>query len=531
MAVGTLFSRGTGFLRTLIIAAAIGKVVGDGYNVANTVPNIVYELLLGGVLTSVVVPLLVSAARTDGDNGEAYAQRLLTVVVIGLGLASLVAVVLAPAIIHAYFGGNPHKLATPAQVAEHARSVQIGIVFARFFLPQIFFYGVGALLGAILNVRGSFAPPMWAPILNNAAVIFTGGAFIAVTSVGRVDAGILTSGQEYLLAIGTTVGVIAQTVALFPALRSVRFRPRLRFDLRGAGLTKAARLAGWVFVYVGANQLAYLEISRLANSSASGTYSIYSYAFLLVLLPHSVVAVSVITALLPRMSRNAGEGRASAVAADLASGVKLSAVILIPAAFASIVLGPLIGAVLFAHHALGLAAGRLVGATLAAYAISLVPFSAFQLQLRAFYALHDTRTPALVNIVLAVINVVADLIAFATFPAREQVVGLALGYSLSYFVGYAWFSVLLRRRLGTAPRAEVGQTLLRLGFAGGLAALVGYITARAVTSVMGLGFVASFMAILAGVAVGGPTYLWMAIKLRVRAVKEVGALARARWAP
>ncbi|MGH2717816.1 MAG: murein biosynthesis integral membrane protein MurJ, partial [Actinomycetota bacterium] len=441
MAVGTLFSRTTGFLRTLIIAAAIGKVVGDGYNVANTVPNIVYELLLGGVLTSVVVPLLVTAARTDGDQGEAYAQRLLTVVVIGLGLASLLALVLAPAIIHAYFGGSQHKIVTPLEIQEHQRSIQVGIVFARFFLPQIFFYGVGALLGAILNVRGSFAPPMWAPILNNIVVIVAGGAFIAVTSVARVDVGLITTSQEYLLAFGTTLGVIAQTVALFPALRSVRFRLRLRFDLRGTGLAKAARLAGWVFVYVAANQLAYLEISRLANSSLQGSYSIYSYAFLLVLLPHSVVAVSVITALLPRMSANAGEGRTTAVAADLASGIKLSAVILIPAAFASIVLGPLIGAVLFAHHTLGLAAGRLVGATLAAYAISLVPFSAFQLQLRAFYALHDTKTPALINIVLALINVAADVILFAVFPAREQVVGLALGYSVSYFVGYAWFTV------------------------------------------------------------------------------------------
>ncbi|HLI56264.1 MAG TPA: murein biosynthesis integral membrane protein MurJ, partial [Actinomycetota bacterium] len=411
MAVGTLISRATGFLRTLIIAAAIGEIVGDAYNIANTVPNIVYELLLGGVLTSVVVPLLVSAAQTDGDNGEAYAQRLLTVVVVGLGFASVLAVALAPAIIHAYFGGSRHD----------ARSIAIGIVFARFFLPQIFFYGVGALLGAILNVRGSFAPPMWAPILNNLVVIVTGALFIAVTRVSQVDAGRLTTGQEYLLAIGTTVGVIAQTVALFPALRSVHFRLRLRLDLRGAGLTKAARLAGWVFVYVGANQLAYLEISRLANSGPHGAYSVYTYAFLLVLLPHSVVAVSVITALLPRMSRSAGEGRTAAVATDLASGVTLSAVILIPAAFASIVLGPLIGAVLFAHHALGLSTGRLVGATLAAYAISLVPFSAFQLQLRAFYALHDTRTPALVNIALAVINVGADLVATAVFPAREQV--------------------------------------------------------------------------------------------------------------
>ena len=169
MALGTIASRATGFLRTLIIGVAIGTVVGDAYNAANTIPNIIYELLLGGVLTSVVVPLLVAAARKDDDAGEAYAQRLLTVVVVGLGAITLLAVALAPTIIPLYLR-NP-------------RVAPMAILFARFFLPQIFFYGIGALVGAILNVRGSFAPPMWTPVLNNVVLILTGLLFIA--EIGR----------------------------------------------------------------------------------------------------------------------------------------------------------------------------------------------------------------------------------------------------------------------------------------------------------------------------------------------------------
>src|SRR4030081_256749 len=203
MALGTLASRATGFLRTLIIGVAIGGLGGGAYHPPNTTPNIIYELLLGGVLTSVVVPLLVGAAQRDTDDGEAYAQRLLTVVVVGLGGITLLAVALAPAIIRLY-------LVNPS-VAPMAT------LFALFFLPQIFFYGVGALVGAILNVRGSFAPPMWTPVLNNLVLILTGVLFIAITQTDAVKRGALSSSQEILLAAGTTLCTRAQTPGLPPA--------------------------------------------------------------------------------------------------------------------------------------------------------------------------------------------------------------------------------------------------------------------------------------------------------------------------
>jgi putative peptidoglycan lipid II flippase len=281
-----------------------------------------------------------------------------------------------------------------------------------------------------------------------------------------------------------------------------------------------------VFVYVLANQAAFLVITRLATAPRDGSFTIYVYAFTLVLLPHSVIAVSVITALLPQMSRNAGEGRLREVGADLARGFKLSAVVLVPAALAAIVLGPLIGAILFGHRSLTVTQGRLVGATLAAYAISLVPFSAFQLQLRAFYAMQDTRTPALVNLVLAAVNIAADLALIPLLPAGDRAVALALGYSVSYLVGYGWFTVLLRRRLGSQPRERVGRTLVRLSFAGLVAAAVAYVASHAITGVLGIGLTGSVMGLAAGLAVGAPVYIGLVLRMRVPEVVEVKNLAR-----
>jgi putative peptidoglycan lipid II flippase len=517
MATGTLASRATGFVRTIVIATAIGRTVGDAYNVANTVPNIVYELLLGGVLTSVVVPLLVAGRRGAADDGEEHAQKLLTVVVVLLGGASLLAVLLAPAIIDLYVAGS----------GTDPRRGGLAVTFARFFLPQILFYGVGAMFGAILNVRGSFAAPMWVPVLNNLVVIVSGLVFIAITNPVSVDGGVLTTAETLVLAIGTTLGVAAQTVALLPALRATGFHVRLRRHLRGIGLPAAARLAGWVVVYVVANQVGYLLITRLATGiEYRGAYSVYTYAHILFLLPHSVVAVSVMTALLPQMSADAADGRLGDVASDLMTGIKLAAVVLVPAAFAAVVLGPLISVVVFAHRTIPLSTGRLIGYTLAAYAIGLLPFSAFQAQLRAFYALRETRTPALVNIALMLVNVAAAWLLVVILPSGVDVVGLAAAYSLSYVVGFGWLGALLKRRLGAPPGARLARTIVRLCVASAAAAAVTFAVAQLAVRGAGQGFGGSLLGIVAGIAVGAPVYILLALRMRIPEVRRIGELVR-----
>ncbi len=520
MALGTLASRLTGFVRTVIIATAIGLQVGDAYNIANTVPNILYDLLLGGVLASVVVPLLVQAERRGRAEGEAYAQRLVTLTLTLLTVVSVIAVLAAPWIVAAY-GLRGDKLV-------------LGTTFARFFLPQILFYGLGAVLGAILNTRGSFGPPMWTPVLNNLVVIATGGLFIAITSTSPQPDNLSTA-QTLVLAVGTTAGIVVQTLALLPFLRSVGFRLRLRWDWRGAGFRSAGVFAAWMLGYVLTNQVGYLAVANLATAAGramagsdggASAYSPYTYAFILFSLPYAVIAVSVITALFPQMSRSGAAADGAQIARDLAGGLNLSGALLVPASAALVVLGPLIGTVVFAHANIGIDGARLTGATLAGFAIGLVPFSAFQLQLRAWLALRDSRTPTLVNLATTAVNLLADVALYLLLPPRERVVGLAVGFAASYVVGVLVFARLLPSRIGTAPGQYVARTHVRLLVASIPAAVVAYLLARVVTAGLGLGPGAALVAVAAALAVGTPVFVAVALRLRVDALRDVGRVLR-----
>ena len=261
-----------------------------------------------------------------------------------------------------------------------------------------------------------------------------------------------------------------QTVALLPALRRVGFRLSLRWDWRGAGLRAAGPFAAWILGYVVTNQVGYAVIVNLATAAgrAQGPggsgYSPYTFAFILFSLPYAVVSVSVITALFPRMSRDAVEADNAAVAEATAGGLNLSAVLLVPSTVALVALGPLLATVVFAHGNVGLSGARLIGGTLAGFGVGLVPFSAFQIQLRAWLAMRDARTPFLVNATITAVNVAADVLLYLVLPPRAKVVGLAVGFSLSYAVGTLVFAALLRRRIGRSRR-DVGRTHARLAVA------------------------------------------------------------------
>lgn len=526
MAVGTIASRATGFLRTAVLAAALGTgLIGDAYNVANTAPNIVYELLLGGVLTSFVVPLIVAAAARDGDEGEAYSQRLLTLVTVGLTALSALAVLAGPWIVRAYL-----QTCSPAQ--EH-----LAIVFVRYFLPQILFYGVGATVGAVLNARGSFAAPMWTPVLNNLVVIGTGLAFLAVTQ-GSPTPGQVSSGQTLLLGLGTTAGIMLQALALLPSLRATGFRWRWRLDFAPGELSGAARLARWALVYVVANQAAYVVVVRLAtgaahcgpNGRASG-FSPYAYAFQLFQLPHAVVAVSLITALLPRMSRHATEGRLDLVRADVSTGWRTAAVLLVPASVGALVLGRDLAVLLLAHGNTTVADAHYIGTVLACFTVGLVPFSFFQLALRAFNAQQDARTPALVNIAVNVVNLVVDLALYLVLPERTRVAGLALGWAASYAVGLVVLARLLGRRTDGIDGPRVRRTVTRLLVASGPAAIVAWLGATVAHLLVGEGPVGAFVALVLGGGAGAVGYFAAARRMRVRELTALTELVRSRTRP
>jgi len=515
MAVASLVSRVTGFLRQLALVSVLGLgVVNDSYTVANTLPNIVYELLLGGVLTSVMVPLLVRAQTEDADGGEAYTRRLLTVAGAVLALATLVAMVTAPLLTRLYLGDG----AGPA-------NPQLATAFAWLLLPQIFFYGVGALLGAMLNTRGVFGPFAWAPVLNNVVVLAVLGVFVAVPGRISLDPVQLSDPKLLVLGVGTTLGIVAQALVMIPAVRRTgfRYRPMWGWDRR---LAETGGLAVWVVGYVLIGQAGYIVTTRVAAGAAPGSVAIYSNAWLLLQVPYGVLGVSLLTALMPRMSRAAAEGRTADVVADLALGTRLSAVVLLPVSALLTLFGTQLGVALFSFGAGSAGEGSTrLGATLAASAFGLLPFAVMMLQTRVFYALTDSRTPTLLQLVIVAVKVPLLLAAPYVLPPQWVVLGLAAANSLSFVVGSILGQILLHRRLGPLGTGVVLGVLVRVTVASifgaalafGAVLLIGP-TLPAVGPVAG-----SWIELMIATVIGGPAVLVAMLALRV---PEVAALQR-----
>jgi len=523
MALGTLASRVTGFLRTAVFGYALGAAtLADAYNNANTLPNVVYNLALGGILTSVVVPLLVSAAQRDADRGEAYDQRIFTLGALALAGITLVATLAAGPLVELY----------AASVHGSERSVMV--VFAYFFIPQLFFYGVSSLAGAILNARGHFAAPMWTPVVNNVVVIAVGLLFM-VTAGLNLSTATISSGQVQLLGIGTTLGIIAQTAALIPALRKVGFRWRPRFDFRKAEVAEIRRMATWMFGYIATTQMAFLVTTRVANEAAvrahhlhGSGYTDYSYAWLLFQLPYAIVGISVITALLPRMSAHAADHRYGLVSDDFSAGVRLSSVIVVPAAVVLAVLGPPLAEVLLGYGSMSFADARYLGVVFAVFSLGLAPYMMFQLLLRVFYALHDSRTPALIGVLTMAVNIAANLIALAVLPPSQVVAGLGAGFGAANLVGAVAGWWILSRRLGGLDGRRIGISLVKMH----LSAIPCVLCAAAVTVMVSAVLPAGTLAALIIVALSGSgallLYVLFAKALGVGELTDLSSTVTAR---
>jgi putative peptidoglycan lipid II flippase len=489
MAIGTVASRVTGFLRTAMLVAVLG--VGgarQAFEVSNTMPNSLYDLLLGGVLTSTLVPVLVAARAKNQD--EDYAQRLLTLVIVALATLTVLAMAAAPWLVGLY------------STTTDASQLALAVDWARFFLPQILFYGITATVSAILNTRGRFGAPVWAPVLNNVVVIATLALFALAPGPRASTAASLSVSQLWILGFGTTLGVVAMTGALLPSLRASGFRWRIRLDFRGMGLRRLSRLAAWTFVYVVATQLAYLVLTRLAT--AVNQLPLYATAYIVWQLPYAVVGFSVITALLPRMSRHAVDGRLDLMRHDLDGGLRLSAVFLIPAALGLVVLGQPVAEALFARGVTTYAQAGQIGIVLAVLAVGVLPFSIYQLQSRAFYARGDTKTPALVQVVVSTAMVLFDMAASAVLPASVRIYGLAAGLVVANCVGAAVTTKLLRRQLGSSRPPGTGRSMTdalgRMAVAGVAGAAAAAAAAAALTPLLPRGSTgAALVVVLASV--------------------------------
>jgi putative peptidoglycan lipid II flippase len=520
MAAGSLVSRGTGFLRTLVISAALGSAVGDAYTTAQIFPGMVYEFLIGGVLTSVLVPVLVRRRKSDADRGEAYTQRLLTLAVLALAVATVLAVLAAPLLTALYASGSG------------AAKKDLITSLAWLILPMIFFTGISALLGAVLNTRGHFAAPTWTPILNNIVVIAAFGVFIVVFGADADRrAEDVSTAMILLIGGGTLLGMVVQAIGLMPALRKVGFKFRFRGRFRELGLRELARLGAWMFCYVAVSQLGLIVLFNLAldasDRDAPGPL-IYNNVFLLVMMAHGIIAVSIITALIPRMSAAAADGRFDEFVGDVSRGTRTVAAVLAPIAVCYAVLATPIAVTLFRYGAFTSQNARDTGLVLLVGGVALVPFAISQLFTFAFYALPDTKTPALVNIPVVALRVGVQLGLFAILTASTVAAGLMAGNAISYAAAAVIFAVLLRRRIGPLGAGRILMTFGKVIVASLGAAGVGLLVLLVLPGDDSTDRVTAIVQLVLGGAAIGLTYLGLAMLLRIREISDVVALVRRR---
>jgi putative peptidoglycan lipid II flippase len=525
MASGTLLSRLTGLLRVTVLVGTLGvseSRLADVYNVANTTPNIIYELVLGGILSSIFVPVFVEVRRTRGFRQANYvANAVMTVAFVTLTLLAVVTVLAAPWIIRLYIhSGSP---------AERAEAQRLGGQLLAMFMPQIVFYGVGAVMTGLLNANRRFGVPMFAPVLNNLVVIAVGLTFHVLIGGKVPELRDLTAGEKGLLGLGTTLGVVAMTMVQWPFLRRIGFRFSFVWNLRDQAIRKMARLSAFTIGYVVTNQLGYIVIPFLAYG-VQGGYTAFTTGFTFFQLPYGVFAVSVMTALLPPLSEQAVAKDWQAFQVTLARGIRLTAAILLPATIGYLVLAGPIVHLLLAHGVVSPNSNSTILLTrvMVMFVLGLVPFSTFQLLLRAFYALQNTRTTFLVNIISTGTNVVANLVLFATLPEAWKVPGLALGTSIAYTVGSVLLLSRLIPRIGGLDLRPILRVLGRMLLASLIMGVVTALVAALVTGAAGDRTLGSLLTVTAGVTVGVATYLVAARLLRIGELGLVLDMVRRR---
>ncbi|MBS1837618.1 MAG: murein biosynthesis integral membrane protein MurJ [Actinobacteria bacterium] len=426
-AVGTTLSRATGLIRVGALTYALGlTAIADVYNLANTTPNILYELVLGGVLSSTLVPLFV---RTLDDPDDDTASVVTTVAFSAIVAMTLLGVLLAPWINRLF--------ALPLSGAERAQQLELGDDFLELLIPQILFYGVTTLITALLHARRRFAPPAFTPVLTNLVT-----AAAAIGAAKWFARGGTHTGQVYLLGLGTTAGVAAMAIALVPFLRRSGISLRWRFQPRHPAVRSVLRLSGWTVGFAAANQVALMVILTLARAQEAGTVSAYQYAFILFQLPHGLIAVSLMTAILPELAEAAVDRDDRAYIARFREGMSLLLTFLLPAAVGlAFIAEPLIDIFLqrgsFNAQDTARTTQMLLG-----FAIGLPAFSIYLYCVRAFFARRDTRTPFFLNVVQNGLNVALVIPFTALWGAR----GLPLAYSASYwFIAIVTLYVLNRR--------------------------------------------------------------------------------------
>ena len=462
MAVANLASRITGFVRMILILTILGPAVASAFNTANTLPNMITELVLGSVLTAMFMPLLARAAQEDPDGGVSFIRRLLTATSLLALVATVVAVACAP-------------LLTELNLGDGEVNTDLATAFAFLLLPQIFFYGVFSVMLAVLNYNGIFRPGAWAPVWNNLVAIATLALFAVVGSGIDPAAPVnLLSAPILLLGLGTTLGVVVQAAVLLPALRraGVVLRPQWGLDPRIRQFGGNA-LAGLSYVFI--SQVGLVMTNRIGSAADEAAIAIYGTYWLLLQVPYGIIGVTLLTAINPRLADNGVAGRTDAVVRDISLGTRLSLFGLLPIIAFMTAFGPTIATGLFRYGNFDAQNADILGLTLAFGAFTLVPYAVVLLQQRVFYAREDYWTPTIMILAITIVRVVLSLIVPLVANERSHVViGLALANGIGWVVGAVAGYILLRRRLGSLRGRETARSAvwtLGASAAGALVAL------------------------------------------------------------
>jgi len=513
VAAGTLLSRITGLLRVAVLAYAIGRAtLADSYNLANSTPNIVYELILGGVLSATLVPLFVDNLQRRDDRAT---SAIFTVAMTVLVILTAIALVFAPLIARLY--------AVDTSGAQRTAQLHVMTVFTLWFLPQMIFYGFTALATALLNAHRRFVAAAFAPVVNNIIVIAILVVFATETRGNRtswIDVRRITGdgGKLALLGAGTTAGIAAMALVLVPALRRLPTRLRAAFEWRHPAVRQMLRMSGWTIGYVVTNQLALLFVLVLAKSGTTGDVSAYLYAYAFFQVPHGLIAVSLMTTMMPELARSATEQDFPELGRRFRLGFRYLILLMLPATALFVTLAqPMLGVLV--HGSFSAHDASVTADTLQAMVVGLVPFSVYLYVLRGFYALHDTFTPFWINAIENGVNIALAVVLFPSLGVQ----GLAWAWTGAYSVAAVIALVALGRRVPAPVDRDVGLAAGRAALGTLVLAVVAAVLAAAIGSAT-----ANRALLATGVAalVAGGCYVLALVALRTPELGSIAAVLR-----
>jgi putative peptidoglycan lipid II flippase len=501
----TAVSRITGFIRVVVVAATMGTTfLANTYQTANSAPNVLFELVAAGVLTSVFVPTFVSyLVKGEHQEGWEAADALTSVALVGLTVLAVVILIAAPVVM---------RILTIGVQSPSVRSneIALGATFLRLFAPQVIFYGVGMIMTAALHAHRRFGMAAIAPIFNNVVVIGVYVTYAAMRGSGGPSITRVSTAQEWVLGAGTTLGVVAMTVCLIPQLIRLGWHFRFRFDLHHPAVKRGARLGVWALSYAGGYQAGLIVVLILANRVEGGVAA-YQWAYTFFYLPHALFAVPIFNVLFPAMSEHVAKGEELLLVGRLRDGLKMVAFILMPiAAILLATSGPLASVTLRYGVMTGTGAA-LVARVIACFSIGLPGYSTFLVLTRGYYAMGDTKTPALVNAATVAFASVMGTTLFVVLPTRWAVAGLALGHSVAFTLGALGLAILLSRRTHPLSDPTFSNSVRHSFFVTVLAAIV---MAGVVFVLPDVSKLQSLISLVVALAAGAGVYVAVMARLR-----------------